>query len=398
MATNYHHGATVTETTDLSTMITDIDSAVIGVVCTADDADADAFPLDTPVLITRVANMLGKAGTSGTLFTTLKAISDQTSPQTIVIRVADASKIVPPEGGTAPTQDQLVIGGTDPDTGLFTGMYALLSAEMRVGVRPRVLAVPGLDTQPVAAQLGVMAEKLRAFAYVSANGCNTIAEAKTYRENFAQREMMVIWPNFICYDTNAAANATVPVGAHAVGMRAKIDATQGWHKTISNVPVNNVLGMDRDIYFTLQGTDTDADELNAAGVTTLIKQDGYRIWGSRTCDEETYIFESYTRTAQIVADTVAEAHFSYVDKPLTPSLVKDIVDGVNRKLASYVTAGKLLGARCWYDPEPNTTENLRNGQLTINYDYTPVPPLENLSLIQTFTDTYFATFSSAVNN
>ena len=35
MATNYHHGVTVTETTDLSTMITDIDSAVIGVVCTA---------------------------------------------------------------------------------------------------------------------------------------------------------------------------------------------------------------------------------------------------------------------------------------------------------------------------------------------------------------------------
>ena len=33
MATNYHHGVTVTETTDLSTMITDIDSAVIGVVC-----------------------------------------------------------------------------------------------------------------------------------------------------------------------------------------------------------------------------------------------------------------------------------------------------------------------------------------------------------------------------
>lgn len=52
MATNYHHGVTVTETTDLSTMITDIDSAVIGVVCTADDADETAFPLDTPVLIT----------------------------------------------------------------------------------------------------------------------------------------------------------------------------------------------------------------------------------------------------------------------------------------------------------------------------------------------------------
>ncbi|VDZ54844.1 Phage tail sheath protein [Serratia odorifera] len=158
MATNYHHGVTVKETTDLSTMITDIDSAVIGVVCIADDADKDAFPLDTPVLITRVATVLGKAGKTGTLFTTLKAISDQTSPQTIVIRVADASKIPPVEGKAAITQDQLVIGGTD-DTGRFTGLYALLSAEMRVGVRPRVLAVPGLDTQPVAAQLGVIAEK-----------------------------------------------------------------------------------------------------------------------------------------------------------------------------------------------------------------------------------------------
>ena len=121
MATNRHHGVTVTETTDLSTMITDIDSAVIGVVCIADDADEDAFPLDTPVLITRVANMLGKAGKTGTLFTTLKAISDQTSPQTIVIRVADAANIEPPEGGTAQTQDQLVIGGTDAN-GRFTGM------------------------------------------------------------------------------------------------------------------------------------------------------------------------------------------------------------------------------------------------------------------------------------
>lgn len=102
MATNYHHGVTVTETTDLSTMITDIDSAVIGVVCIADDADEEAFPLDTPVLITRVANMLGKAGKTGTLFTTLKAISDQTSPQTIVIRVADASKIPPPENRHRP--------------------------------------------------------------------------------------------------------------------------------------------------------------------------------------------------------------------------------------------------------------------------------------------------------
>ncbi|WP_127960141.1 phage tail sheath protein [Serratia microhaemolytica] len=389
MATNYHHGVTVSETTDLSTLITDIDSAVIGVVCTAEDADAEMFPLNTPVLITRVAKVLGKAGKTGTLRTTLKAISDQCSPQVIVIRVA--------EHKDQAEQNSLVIGGTDKE-GRYTGMQALLSAEMRVGVRPRVLAAPALDSQAVAAELAVIAEKLRAFAYVGAQGCSNIEQAKAYRNQFAARELMVLWPNFICFDIEAKQNKSIPAAAHAVGMRAKIDATQGWHKTISNVPVNNVLGMDRDVYFTLQGTDTDSDQLNAAGITTLIKQNGYRFWGSRTCDKEIYLFESYTRTAQVIADTIAEAHFIYVDKPLTPSLVKDIVDGINKKLTSYVTAGKLLGARCWYDAEPNTAETLRNGQLTIKYNYTPVPPLENLSLVQEFTDEYFATFSKSVNN
>lgn len=397
MSTNYHHGTDVRETTDLSAMIRDIDSAAIGVVCTADDADPETFPLNTPVLLTRVANYLGKAGKTGTLHTTLKAISDQCSPQTIVIRVADAANLTATEDETPPTQEQLIIGGTD-ENGLFTGLYALLSAEQRVGVRPRVLAVPDLDTQPVAAQLGVIAEKLRAFAYIGAPGCNTIAAVKAYRENFAQRELMVIWPNFIAYSTAEGKSVTVPATAYAVGMRAKIDAEIGWHKTLSNVAVDGVLGLNRDIYFTLQGADTDADELNAAGVTTLIKQNGFRFWGSRTCDRETYFFESYTRTAQILADTVAEAHFFYIDKPLTPSLVRDIVDGINRKLAALVTAGKLLGARCWYDTSTNTAETLRDGQLTIKYNYTPCPPLEHLSLIQEFTDEYFAEFAAAVNS
>ncbi|MDI5536294.1 hypothetical protein MJM28_30550, partial [Salmonella enterica subsp. enterica serovar Montevideo] len=37
---------------------------------------------------------------------------------------------------------------------------------------------------------------LRAFGYVSAWGCKTISEAIAYRENFSQRELMVIWPDF----------------------------------------------------------------------------------------------------------------------------------------------------------------------------------------------------------
>ncbi|HGK4577765.1 TPA: phage tail protein, partial [Yersinia enterocolitica] len=41
---------------------------------------------------------------------------------------------------------------------------------------------------------------------------------------------------------------------------------------------------------------------------------------------------------------------------------------------------------------------LKLGKLTIRYNYTPVPPLENLGLIQEFTDEYFASFANAVNS
>lgn len=83
----YHHGVEVKETTKLTTLIRDINTSVIGVVCTGDDADAEQFPLDTPVLITSIRSVLGKAGKTGTLYKTLKAISDQCSPKVIVISV-----------------------------------------------------------------------------------------------------------------------------------------------------------------------------------------------------------------------------------------------------------------------------------------------------------------------
>lgn len=105
MSETRFHGVRVRENTDLVTAINDIESSVIGVVAVADDADAETFPLNTPVLLTRVNNVLGKAGKTGSLYKTLKAIADQTSPKVIVVRVAAATE----EEG-AKTQSQLIMG------------------------------------------------------------------------------------------------------------------------------------------------------------------------------------------------------------------------------------------------------------------------------------------------
>jgi Phage tail sheath protein FI len=60
MTDNFFHGARVKEETDLQTAINDIDSTVIGLVAVADDADPETFPLNTPVLLTRVITALGE--------------------------------------------------------------------------------------------------------------------------------------------------------------------------------------------------------------------------------------------------------------------------------------------------------------------------------------------------
>ncbi len=390
---DYHHGVQVLEINDGTRVISTVSTAIIGMVCTASDADAATFPLNTPVLITRVQNAIAKAGKKGTLRAALQAIADQAKPVVVVVRVEEGT------GPDAEAQTLSSIIGTTDENGKYTGLKALLSAAAVTGVKPRILGVPGLDSLEVATALAPVCQKLRAFGYVSAWGCKTLSEAIDYRENFSQRELMVIWPDFLAWDTTANSTATAYATARALGLRAKIDQEQGWHKTLSNVGVNGVTGISADVFWDLQEPGTDADLLNEAGVTTLVRKDGFRFWGNRTCsDDPLFVFENYTRTAQVIADTMAEGHMWAVDKPVTATLIRDIVDGINAKFRELKTGGYIVDATCWFDEEANDAESLKVGKLIIDYDYTPVPPLENLTLRQRITDKYLANLVSSVNS
>ncbi|MGP3068768.1 phage tail sheath protein [Serratia nevei] len=386
---DYHHGVRVVEINDGTRVISTVSTAIVGMVCTAEDADASVFPLDTPVLITDVLAASGKAGKKGTLAASLRAIAEQVKPVTVVVRVAT--------GKDAAETTSNIIGGANAE-GRYTGMKALLSAQAELGVKPRILGVPGLDSLEVATALAGVCQQLRAFGYISAYGCKTVQEAIKWRDNFSQRELMLIWPDFVSWNTTANQSDIAYATARALGLRAKIDTETGWHKTLSNVGVNGVTGITASVFWDLQAPGTDADLLNQACVTTLIRKDGFKFWGSRTCsDDPLFLFENYTRTAQVLADTMAEAHLWAVDRPVTPTLVRDMIDGINAKFRELKSAGLIIDGNCWYDESANTKETLKAGKLFIDYDYTPVPPLEDLTLRQRITDRYLATFAASVN-
>lgn len=50
MAQDYHHGVRVVEVNEGTRSITTVSTAIVGMVCTGDDADASMFPLNKPVL------------------------------------------------------------------------------------------------------------------------------------------------------------------------------------------------------------------------------------------------------------------------------------------------------------------------------------------------------------
>ncbi|HGN1704800.1 TPA: phage tail sheath protein [Providencia rettgeri] len=388
MAQDYHHGVRVIELNEGTRPIRTINTAIVGMVCTADDADAKAFPLNTPVLITDVKNAAGKAGETGTLARSLDAIGNQSKPVTVVVRVE--------QGESEAETTSNIIGGTTPD-GRKTGLQALTVAQGRLGVKPRILAVPAHDTQAVSSTLAGIAQKMRAIAYISAYGSKTISDAIDYRKNFNQRELMLIWPEFQSWDTVANAESNIYATACALGLRAKIDNEIGWHKTLSNEGVNGVTGISADVSWDLQDPATDAGLLNENDITTLIRNNGFKFWGSRTCsDDPLFAFESYTRTAQVLSDTIAEGLDWSIDGTLNPSLARDIIESINAKLRSMTTQGYLLGGECWFDPDVNTKEELKSGKLYIDYDYTAVPPLENLLLRQRITDRYLLDFGSKI--
>jgi len=387
---DYHHGVRVLEINEGTRVISTVSTAIVGMVCTAEDADATLFPLNTPVLITDVLAASGKAGKKGTLARSLLAIAEQTKPVTVVVRVA--------EGKDEAETTSNIIGGAD-ENGKYTGMKALLAAQAELGVKPRILGVPGHDNQEVATALAGICQQLRAFGYISAYGCKTVSDAIKYRANFSQRELMLIWPDFINWNTTTNSSDIAFATARALGLRAKIDQETGWHKTLSNVGVNGVSGISASVFWDLQTAGTDADLLNEGCVTTLIRKDGFKFWGSRTCsDEPLFQFENYTRTAQVLADTLAEAHLWAVDRPLTPTLIRDMIDGIKAKFRELKSAGLIIDGDCWYDESANDKETLKAGKLFIDYDYTPVPPLEDLTLRQRITDRYLANFTATVNS
>lgn len=369
------HGITQTETAIGRLALQVAATSIWGVVVTAPAAVlAEDLPLGEPILVTDVAATLALAGDDGTAPVVLKAISDFGRSIGVMVVVDEG------EGANAEeiAENQALK--------VIDGLQLLHQAEQWVGVKPRILAAPGLDNAEVATELAVVATKLNGFAYAAAEG-TTITAINTYRQTFGQRELMLIDGDFLTGDDVSFATA------RAVGLRAWLDREVGYHKTISNVAVPGVTGVTVPRSWDLHSIDTDLGLLNGADVTGIIRRNGLRFWGNRTCsDDPRFAFESAVRTNQVIRDTIGEGLMPYIDQPLRSSLALDIIASINSLGRREVRAGRMIGFEAFL-ADTNTPDQLAAGRLMIGYRFTPCAPLESLEINSEITDEFYADFA-----
>lgn len=376
MPEQFLHGVEVVEIDNGARPIRTVKSSVIGVVGTAPDADATAFPLNTPVLVAGnrlEAAKLDLVGSgNGTLPAAMDAIFDQVGAMIVVIRVE--------EGIDDAATKTNVIGGVDVATGTYTGIQALLAAESIAKVTPRILIAPGFSQdQAVLTDMVSIAERLR--AVILADGPNTNdADAITYREAQGSKRVFIVDPWVKVWDTATSSEVIQPASARVAGMIAKSDNERGFWWSPSNREMLGIIGTARAVDFTLGDVNARANYLNENEVATIIQKDGYRLWGNRTCSADPkWAFLSVVRTADMINDSLLRAHMWAVDRNITKTYIEDVTEGVNNYLRHLTNIGAILGGQCWADPELNSIDQIQQGKVYFDFDFTAPYPAEHIT-------------------
>ncbi len=385
------HGTEVIEIDGGIRPIRTVASSMIGFAGTAPDADADAFPVNQPVLVTgpRHAVLLGA---SGTLKDAYQAVYRELVSTAIVVRVE--------EGADAAETLANVIGSATEGTGI----WALANAQSLLGVTPMILAAPGFsgnapgatEASPVATALQSLAARLKAVAVI--DGPNT-TEADTIADigYYGLDRILYCDPAVRVWDDDEEAIVTRPASAVMAGALSYRDSERGFWWSPSNLVLKGITGTARPISFSMSDAETEANRLNEAGIATIVNQNGFRSWGNRSpTPDMQWAFLAVRRTADMIYRSIEEAMLWAMDRPMSEQLLRDVRDSVKSYLVTLENRGAILGGDCWLDPELNTEATLKAGQLWLDFDIEPPAPLERLSFRAHRNGSYYEELVSSV--
>lgn len=296
--------------------------------------------------------------------------------------------------GSGATAQATVVGGvvtkiTVTNAGLGYTKAPTVTITGGNGTGATATASVGIAANAVVSELLGIANRLR--AVIIADGPNTNdADAIAYRKDFGSKRVYVVDPKVLVLDEDGT-TITDWASPRVAGLIARIDNERGFWWSPSNQEIYGIQGTARTIDFTLGDTSSRANLLNENEVTTIIRQDGFRLWGNRTTSSDPkWAFLCVVRTADIINDSLLRAHLWAVDRGITKQYVNDVIEGVNAYLRNLVSLGAILGGTCWADPDLNTADQIADGKVYFDFDFTPVYPAEHIIFRSQLTNDYIS--------
>lgn len=369
MATSFFHGVTVSNVDSGARNVSLPSSSIIGLVDTFTEGAGATAKAGDLVLITNEREAVAAFGAGSAITKACQAIYARAKA---VIVATGVAKVVDPAAQTSG-----IIGGVQA-SGKRTGLQALLDGKSRFNAQPRLIVAPKHSaTQAVATAMQSIAEKLRALAIIDGPG-TTDEAATTYGKLFGSKRMYMVDPGVQFWDAIASATVDAPASAWTAGLFAYSDSEYGFWSSPSNKEFVNVTGTTRAIEY-LDGDETcRANLLNNANIATIIRDDGFRLWGNRTLSSDSkWAFVTRVRTMDMVMDAILYGHKWAVDRGITSTYIRDVTEGLQAFMRDLKTQGAIINFEVYADPVLNSASQLEQGKVYWNIRFTDVPPAEN---------------------
>jgi len=408
---SFLHGIEIKEDDSGPRPIASSNSAVIGVVGTV-AGDFSKFPADVPVLI---AGSRKDAERYGLSLENLEGQPPEETKPATKPKVKQKAEGEPDtatdvaQGETLPLQDpsgnnttleedtlRYAINGILEQTGamivavraadkteanIINAIGALKGAESVVGQCPRILIAPGFsDSKLIRDKLGNVAEAVRGIAVIDGNDDVVHTNVATdIKDNYSDSRTYAVYPH-VKVSCGEKGTREEPASARVAGVIAKSDTQRGFWFSPSNQVMKGIVGTKYPIDFALDSITSTANQLNNGNVATIIQQNGYRLWGNRSCASDAkWQFISVRRTADMINDALLRSHLWAVDRNITKTYVEDVTEGVNAYLRHLKNTGAIINGKCWADIDKNTPDQIVQGKIVFSFDFTPPYPAEHIT-------------------
>ena len=270
-------------------------------------------------------------------------------------------------------------------------------SKMFFDVKPNLIIAPFFShDSDVSATMQSVATYLKGHAIIDLNATSE-SDATTKAESFGSERVLLCDPYVKVWDMLKNTESYEPMSARVAGLIAYSDGVSeyGFADSFSNQVLEGISGAKRNIEFEA-GEDCEADRLRTKNITTLIRYDGFRVWGNNTTSIDS-IWQDFTRVRVFdrVALATLEGIFWAIDRKA--DVLKSAKDSIEQMLLGLKGAKVLVGYEVSWDSELNTPSNITAGKFYLKVSMMNTPIVKRIEVSFNYNDKWAETLLKEIS-